>query len=43
LYVPAGHAWHPFAVDVKPGLHSHAALPVTEVVLPVHAEHTPPV
>jgi hypothetical protein len=43
LYVPAGHAWQPLDVCVNPALHWQSVLPGTEVVLPVHATHTPPV
>ena len=42
LYVPAGHAWQLLGPPVKPALHWHAPLPATDVVLPVHARHTPP-
>ena len=42
LYVPAGHGWQLLGPPVNPALHWHASLPATEVVLPVHAEHTPP-
>ena len=42
LYVPAVHAWQLVPTPVKPALHSHAALPATDVASPAHAEHTPP-
>ena len=41
LYVPAGHAVQLVPTPVKPALHSHAAFPPAETVLPVHTVQTP--